>query len=86
MSNNGNGGLNTNSYISIGLMVTVIGAALWLNNSLNLLSYRMSKIEERQSRPDHPWTGTDMFRWSVELKRLNHGMDVPEPKHKALEQ
>lgn len=82
MNENGNGGLNTNSYISIGLMITIIGAVIWLNNSLSLLNYRLTKMEEHQSRPD-PWTGNDMFRWSVEMKRLNPVLEVPEPRHKA---
>lgn len=62
-------------------MVTILGAVLWLNNSLSMLNYRLTKIEERQSRPD-PWTGNDMFRWSVEMKRLNPLLEVPEPQHK----
>lgn len=81
MNGNANG-LNTNSYISIGLMITIIGSVVWLNNSLSVMTYRITKIEERQARPD-PWTGNDQFRWSVELKKLNPKMEVPEPRHKS---
>lgn len=80
---NGTGpGLNTNSYISISLVVTIVAAAVWLNNSLTMLNYRMLKLEERQSRPD-PWTGTDMFRWSIDLRDRNPTLKVPEPKHQV---
>lgn len=71
---------NTNSYISIALLTVVVGSAVWINRSIDKLDFRMTKMEEKQGRPD-PWTGTDQFRWSVELKRLNGALDVPEPKH-----
>lgn len=80
---NGNGGtLNANSYISIGLLVTIVSAAIWINNSIALLTYRIAKMEEHQARPD-PWTGTDQFRWSVELKESNPALKVPKPEHRA---
>lgn len=79
---NGTSSLNANSYISISLMVVIISATIWLNNSLSLLNYRMTNLEKFQSRPD-PWTGNDMFRWSVEMKRLNPILEVPEPRHKS---
>lgn len=78
---NGNGSaLNANSYISISLMIIIISASIWLNNSLSMLNYRMTKLEEKQGRPD-PWTGTDMYRWSVELKDKNSQLKIPDPKH-----
>lgn len=83
---NGNN-LNTNSYISIGLLVSIIGATWIIATKLNaierandLLGYRMTNMEARQSRPD-PWTGTDQLRWTVEFGQLNPLLKVPEPKH-----
>lgn len=73
--------LNANSYISISLLITIVCAALWINNSIALLTYRITKMEERQSRPD-PWTGTDQFRWSVELKDSNPHLIIPKPEHR----
>lgn len=73
---------DANAYISIALLLAVVSAAVWINRSLDKLDFRMTKMEEHQSRPD-PWTGNDQFRWSIELKKLNPHLDVPEPKHKS---
>jgi hypothetical protein len=84
---NGENGFNTNSYISISLLVTIIGATWILSSKLSgiertndKLDYRMTTMEARQSRPD-PWTGTDQLRWTVEFGQLNPALKVPEPKH-----
>lgn len=84
---NGANGLTTNSYISIGLLVTLIGATWLICTKLNdivaanlLLNFRMTEMEKRQSRPD-PWTGTDMLRWTVEFGQLNPTLKILEPKH-----
>lgn len=78
---------NANSYISVGLLITIIGATWILSSKLNAiermndkLDYRMGSIETRQSRPD-PWTGTDQLRWTVEFGQLNPTLKIPEPKH-----
>lgn len=82
-----NGKFNTNSYISISLLVTIIGATWILSSKLNgvdksvdRLEFRMDQFEKRQNRPD-PWTGTDMLRWTVEFGQLNPILRMPEPKH-----
>lgn len=84
-----NGKLNTNSYISITLLFSIIGATWILSSKLNgidqamdKLDYRITTVENLKSRPD-PWTGTDQLRWSVEFGRLNPSVKVPEPKHYA---
>lgn len=84
---NGEGKFNTNSYISISLLVSIIGATWILSSKLgnvdrvmDKLDFRMTELERRQSRPD-PWTGTDMLRWSVEFGQLNPVLKVPDPKH-----
>jgi hypothetical protein len=84
---NGNNNLNTNSYISLGLLVSIIGATWIIAAKLNAiermndkLDYRMTTMETHQSRPD-PWTGTDQLRWTVEFGQLNPTLRIPEPKH-----
>lgn len=83
---NGNG-LNTNSYISLSVVASIMGATWLLSSKLNAiertndkLELRMTLMETRQSRPD-PWTGTDMLRWSVEFGQLNPVLKIPEAKH-----
>lgn len=78
---------NVNSYISLGLLVSVVAATWIINDKLNSmvrtndkLDIRMTMMEARQSRPD-PWTGTDQLRWTVEFGQLNPVLKVPEPRH-----
>lgn len=84
---NGYDKLNTNSYISLSVVASIIGATWFLGNKLSniehandLLGFRMTAMETRQSRPD-PWTGTDMLRWTVEFGQLNPILKIPEAKH-----
>lgn len=46
---NENLGLNTNSYISLSLMVLIVSAALWINNSINAVQGRQIKQEDSQN-------------------------------------
>lgn len=84
---NGEPKLNANSYIGIGLTITLITASWILNDKLNgiirvndKLDVRLSEMEKRRERPD-PWTGTDMLRWTVEFGQLNPVLKTPEPRH-----
>lgn len=76
---NGEHKLNANSYISISLMVTIIGCTLWINNSFNKIDNRLVNIESKSI--ENIWTGVDMFKWAVKLQRDNPQIKVPEPKH-----
>lgn len=71
--------LNTNSYISLGLMITIIGCALWINNAVKDLGYRIKTLEDATLAS--PWTSVDMFKWAVKLQKDNPAIKVPEPKH-----
>lgn len=85
--------LNTNSYLSIGLVVLLIAALLWLNTKfsdlhdgqkdvrfdLQAITTRIERIEK--AKEQDRWTGTDMFKWAVKLQRENPSIKVPEPKH-----
>lgn len=84
---NGDNKLNTNSYLSLSVVVSIIGATWILSSKLNgiertndRLDFRMTAMEAHQSRPD-PWTGTDMLRWSVEFGQLNPVLKMPELRH-----
>ena len=38
--------------------------------------------EMRKTGTFDRWTGTDMFRWSIQLKEHNPTLNVPTPEHK----
>lgn len=89
------GKIGDNSYVSLGLFIGAIGvtvsATFWISNilakvdkSLDHLDTRMTKIEERQARPD-PWSGSDMYRWVTAFEKLNPTIKTPEPKHYAIQ-
>lgn len=40
--------LNVNSYLSIGVVVVIISATLWINNSIHEVQIRQMRQEERQ--------------------------------------
>lgn len=85
-------GINTNTYVSLGLVGAVVGAALWINitvmslktdlgGRLNIIEQRVVAVEINKGA----WTQTDMYRWSVRLQRENtpiktDGLKVPEPE------
>jgi hypothetical protein len=85
--------LNTNSYISIGLVLLLLSALIWLNTKFSdlhdgqtnvrfdvqTLTTRMEVIEK--AKVIDRWSGTDMFKWAVKLQRENPSLKVPEPKH-----
>lgn len=71
--------LNTNSYISIALVFTIVGCTLWINNNFKDMNYRLERIENKSA--ENAWTGVDMFKWAVKLQKDNPGVKVPEPKH-----
>lgn len=85
--------LNTNSYLSISLVVILVGSLLWLNNKfgdlhdgqvnvrfdLQTLTTRIEVIEK--SKVIDRWSGTDMFKWAVKLQQNNPTIKVPDPKH-----
>jgi cell division protein YceG involved in septum cleavage len=85
--------LNTNSYISISVVVLLIGALVWLNTKfgelhdgqkdtrfdVQALTTRLETIEK--AKVTDRWSGTDMFKWAVKLQRDNPTIKVPEPKH-----
>lgn len=77
---------NVNSAISLGLMLIVLGACWNLSaqlTSLNLGQGALVKQIENMATESkkNPWTGTDMFKWAVQLQRENKTLVVPEPKH-----
>lgn len=86
--------INTNTYVSVGLLLFLAGA-LWAilssisgtkteitNLGLNMNS-RFDKIETRVSSLEsarNTWTSTDMFKWAVHLQQANPQIKVPEPE------
>lgn len=85
------GPLNANTYISVGLVVVVLGGFFAVLNSLYTakgeITARLDKVEWRmggyeKSMPKHEsWTDRDMFKWAVKLQKENQGkIVVPEPE------
>lgn len=65
------------------MIVTVIGATLWLQNQLHLIDSRIQRLE-LVSVVDR-WTGTDMVLWASDLRLKNDGLNVPRPVHRIPE-
>jgi hypothetical protein len=79
-------GLNTNSYISVGLAVLLIGSALYLRDGQKDVAFEVKTVQTRidvleKAKISDRWSGTDMFKWAVKLQRDNPALKVPEPKH-----
>lgn len=88
------GTMNTNTYISIGLVVTVLGGFVAVINTLysakGEITARLDKVEWRMASVENKplpvqrkesWTDRDMFKWAVRLQKENQGkITVPEPE------
>jgi hypothetical protein len=87
------GTLDKNTYISLGLVASVIGGAIALivaiysakgdiTAKLDRFDWRLGAVESNVSKVEksqETWTDVDMFRWSVRLQRANEGkLIVPE--------
>jgi hypothetical protein len=90
---NGEHKLNSNSYISLGLVLLLLSGGVWMNNKFNDLAggqkdvgFKIEKVESRvgaieTAKVVNRWTNIDMFKWAVHLQRDNPQIKVPEPKH-----
>jgi hypothetical protein len=86
--------LNANSYVSIGLLITIIAATWVIASSVNKVTSsindaktefgaRMERFESRVAAIEknrETWTDGDMFRWAVHLQKENPTLKVPEPE------
>lgn len=86
--------INTNTYVSFGLLALVVGG-LWailgslagakdeVKEARRESNVRFDKMEMRISGLEstkNTWTATDMFKWAVHLQQANPQMKVPEPE------
>lgn len=84
---NGVNGINTNTYVSLGVLFTILIASWTINTSVNstrnAITNRLDKTEARilvlETNKDI-WTDADMFKWAVHLQRENPTLKVPEPE------
>lgn len=88
-------GLNSSSFISIGLVITIVIATWVLAGAINSATgsinsfktewnARMTSLETRmgaQEKYKESWTDGDMFRWAVHLQKENTSLKVPEPEN-----
>lgn len=82
--------ISGNSYVSAALVGSIItltwsarGVLAELHLSLELLNTRLLVVEKAQFRPD-PWTGEDMYRWTMEFGNSNPALKIPSPLHHPL--
>jgi len=89
-----NTALNANSYVSLGLLITIILATWTISSAINKasgslenakaeFSGRMDRFESRLSATEknrETWTDGDMYRWAVHLQKENPSLKVPEPE------
>ncbi len=61
-------------YSVIACIISFVGGALWINNSLNRIENRLVMMENRVS---DRWTGTDMRLWIMQLKMENPNLKIP---------
>lgn len=74
------GTVNTNTYVSIGLVVVVLGGFFAVLNSVysvkGEIAARLDKVEWRMGTYEkistkETWNDVDMFKWAVRLQREN---------------
>lgn len=89
-----NGSVNTNTYISVGMMAvliagfwTVMNAVYGAKSDLIARSDRYEmKVDALTARVDkfeankETWSFQDMFKWAVHLQRDNPTLKIPEPE------
>lgn len=76
--------INPRSLVSLGLVITVIGATWRLSTTLSDADAKreagFSKIEAALTvKASDRWTGRDQILWAAELQRDNPNLKVPEP-------
>lgn len=75
--------LNANSYVSIGLLITIIAATWVISSSVNKATELNRQFEVRLATMEknrETWTDSDMFRWAVHLQKENPTLKIPEPE------
>jgi hypothetical protein len=84
--------INSNTYVSIGMLIVLVGAA-WailtqisdLKSTTNQIGWDVNDLKKRMSAreeikfPSETWTDRDMLQWSVHLQKDNPSLRVPEP-------
>ena len=86
--------INTNTYVSVGLIMLICGGIYAILGAINStksdvnatredLNRRFDKVELRVASLEssrNTWTATDMFKWAVHLQQANPQIKVPEPE------
>jgi hypothetical protein len=58
------------------LLMSVIVATLWINNTLNRIDRRLERLEESAN---NQWTVPDMSDWTTRYGAMNPGSKIPYP-------
>lgn len=86
-------GINTNSFISLGLLIAVIAGIFTVVNAVYSARYEITRKQDkfemvmegftkRLDKSDtsrETWGFHNMFKWAVHLQRDNPQLKVPEP-------
>jgi len=87
--------INTNTYVSLGLLVTLLGGFWAILNTIygarseiinkqDKVELKLESLTTRMDKLDaqhETWSFQDQFKWSVHLQRDNVGkITVPEPE------
>ena len=76
---NGNFALGSNSAISVGLVIVILGSAIHLATRLSAIEFQLVAIrKEIDAATISRWTERDMRSWSDLLRARNPDLKVPE--------
>ena len=86
--------LNVNTYVSVGLLVILLGGFGWIikgqndtqnqiqvakNESVMMFEKFDMRLKSMESAKNS-WSAVDMFKWAVHLQQQNPQIKVPEPE------
>ena len=64
-----------------GVMVIIVTAVIWIQDSLHSIDSRLIALEGLMS---DRWTRTDMQIWAKDLQLRNDGLTIPGVSHSVL--
>ena len=75
---NGSGRIDLNSWVSIGVLGSIIIAVATGTSWATRIDTRLEAIESKiEQRTEDRWTGRDMLQWSGGLRERNPDLVVP---------
>lgn len=84
--------LTSNTTISFGLLITIIGGILWINNSFNNFQLQITELKTQiaaiqtilDSNKENRLTKSEAAEAALRAAILNPGMRIPDPRNLNL--